>query len=56
MLEQIVNWLAYGSLGIGAIAAYLHLNKIWPRKHIPEVACVGHLAENHSHWVCGVSP
>lgn len=38
MLEQIVSWLAYGSLSIGAISAYLHLNKIWSRKHIPEVA------------------
>ncbi|MEH6584299.1 MAG: hypothetical protein V7754_20370 [Halioglobus sp.] len=37
MLEQLVSWLAYGSLGIGAISAYLHLNKIWSRKHIPEV-------------------
>lgn len=38
MLEQVVSWLAYGSLFIGAISAYLHLNKIWSRKHIPEVA------------------
>jgi hypothetical protein len=38
LLEQIVSWLAYGSLAIGAISAYLHLNKLWSRKHIPEVA------------------
>lgn len=38
MLEQVVHWLAYASLGIGAISAYLHLNKIWSRKHIREVA------------------
>ncbi len=38
MLEQLVNWLAYGSLLVGAIAAYLHLNKLWSRKHIQEVA------------------
>jgi uncharacterized tellurite resistance protein B-like protein len=37
MLEQLVHWLAYGSLVIGAISAYLHLNKMWSRKHIPEV-------------------
>ena len=38
MLEQFVNWMAYGALTIGAISAYLHLNKLWSRKHIPEVA------------------
>ena len=38
MLEQLVSWLAYGSLAIGALAAYLHLNKLWSRKHIKEVA------------------
>lgn len=38
MLEQVVSWLAYGSLAIGATSAYLHLNKLWSRKHIPEVA------------------
>jgi uncharacterized tellurite resistance protein B-like protein len=38
MFEQIVHWLAYGSLAIGAASAYLHLNKLWSRKHIPEVA------------------
>ena len=38
MLEQLVNWLAYGSLLVGATAAYLHLNKLWSRKHIQEVA------------------
>ena len=38
MLEQVVSWLAYASLFIGATSAYLHLNKIWSRKHIPEVA------------------
>jgi len=38
MLEQIVHWLAYGSLAFGGIAAYLQLNKLWARKHLPEVA------------------
>lgn len=38
MLEQLIEWLAYGSLFIGALSAYLHLNKLWSRKHIPEVA------------------
>ena len=38
MLEQLVHWLAYGSLAIGALSAYLHLNKLWSRKHIKEVA------------------
>ena len=38
MLEQLVSWLAYGSLAIGATSAYLHLNKLWSRKHIPDVA------------------
>jgi hypothetical protein len=38
MLEQLVSWLAYGSLAIGALSAYLHLNKLWSRKHIQEVA------------------
>ena len=37
-MEQLVNWLAYGALTIGAVSAYLHLNKLWSRKHIPEVA------------------
>ncbi len=38
MFEQIVHWLAYGSLAIGAASSYLQLNKLWSRKHIPEVA------------------
>lgn len=38
MFEQIIHWLAYGSLAIGAASAYLHLNKLWSRKHIPDVA------------------
>ena len=38
MFELLVSWLAYGSLLIGGVAAYLHLNKLWSRKHIQEVA------------------
>lgn len=38
MLETIVNTLAYGSLLFAACAAYLQLNKLWSRKHLPEVA------------------
>lgn len=38
MMEQLVTWLAYGSLAIGATSAYLHLNKLWSRKHIQDVA------------------
>ncbi len=38
MFEQIIHWLAYGSLAIGAASSYLQLNKLWSRKHIPEVA------------------
>ena len=38
MLEFIVNSLAYGSLVFVAAAAYLQLNKLWARKHLPEVA------------------
>jgi uncharacterized tellurite resistance protein B-like protein len=38
MLEQIVHWLAYGSLAFGGVAAYLQLNKLWARKHLEEVA------------------
>ena len=38
MIEQIVHWLAYGSLAFGGIAAYLQLNKLWARKHLREVA------------------
>lgn len=38
MLETIVSYLAFGALGFAAISAYLQTNKIWQRKHIPEVA------------------
>ena len=38
MLESIINVLAYGSLLFAAGAAYLQLNKLWSRKHLPEVA------------------
>lgn len=38
MLESIINVLAYGSLAFAAGAAYLQLNKLWSRKHLPEVA------------------
>ncbi|MEM8659964.1 MAG: hypothetical protein AAGF35_03670, partial [Pseudomonadota bacterium] len=37
-MDQLVHWLAYGSLAVGATSAYLQLNKLWSRKHIPEVA------------------
>lgn len=38
MLETIVNGLAYGSLLFMVTAAYLQLNKLWARKHLPDVA------------------
>jgi uncharacterized tellurite resistance protein B-like protein len=38
MLEELVNFLAYGSLMLGAVSAYLSLNKLWSRKHLPDVA------------------
>jgi uncharacterized tellurite resistance protein B-like protein len=38
MLESIVNYLAYGSLVFAVVSAYLQTNKLWQRKHIPEVA------------------
>jgi hypothetical protein len=38
LLETIVNTLAYGSLLFAIAAAYLQLNKLWSRKHLPEVA------------------
>lgn len=38
LLEMIINALAYGSLLFAAAAAYLQLNKLWARKHLPEVA------------------
>jgi len=38
VLENIINFLAYGSLVFAAIAAYLQLNKLWTRKHLPDVA------------------
>ncbi len=38
MLETIVSYLAYASLGFALVSAYLQTNKIWQRKHIPEVA------------------
>jgi len=38
MIEELVSFLAYGSLMMGAASAYLTLNKLWSRKHIPDVA------------------
>ena len=38
MLETIVSYLAFGSLGFAVVSAYLQTNKIWQRKHIAEVA------------------
>ena len=38
MLDEVINYLAYASLLMGAISAYLYLNKLWSRKHLPEVA------------------
>ena len=38
MIEELVSLLAYGSLMMGAASAYLTLNKLWSRKHIPDVA------------------
>jgi uncharacterized tellurite resistance protein B-like protein len=38
MLDEIINWLAYGSLFFGVVAAYLQINKLWQRKHLPDVA------------------
>ena len=38
MIEELVSFLAYGSLMMGAASAYLSLNKLWSRKHIPDVA------------------
>lgn len=36
--KEVIGVLAYLSLGIGAISAYLQLNKVWSRKHREEVA------------------
>jgi len=38
VIEEIVSFLAYGSIMLGAASAYLSLNKLWSRKHIPDVA------------------
>lgn len=38
MLENMINYMAYGSLIFTAVAAYLQLNKLWVRKHLPDVA------------------
>jgi len=38
VVEQLVNFLAYGSIVMGATSGYLSLNKLWSRKHIPDVA------------------
>lgn len=45
--KTVIGTLAYASLGIAVVSAYLQLNKIWPRKHKAEVAnsvsIVGHV-------------
>jgi len=38
VIEELLSILAYGSLMMGAASAYLSLNKLWSRKHIPDVA------------------
>lgn len=38
VLKNIIAVFAYASLAISAAAAYLRVNKIWTRKHHPEVA------------------
>ncbi len=38
MLETTINFLAYVGLICAAASAYLQLNKLWPRKHIQDVA------------------
>lgn len=38
LFKSIVVVLAYASVLISATAAYLRVNKIWSRKHLPEVA------------------
>ena len=37
-MKTVIGYLAYASVGIGLLSAYLQLNKIWPRKHREEVA------------------
>ncbi|NND82441.1 MAG: hypothetical protein HKN50_08440 [Gammaproteobacteria bacterium] len=43
----VIGFLAYGSVALGLVSAYLQLNKIWKRKHREEVAnsisIVGHV-------------
>ena len=36
--KTVIGFLAYASVGVGLISAYLQLNKIWKRKHKEEVA------------------
>ena len=36
--KEIVGVIAYGSLAFTVVAAYMKINKIWTRKHHPEVA------------------
>jgi uncharacterized tellurite resistance protein B-like protein len=38
MFKSFISAMAYASLGFSFAAAYLKVNKIWKRKHIPEVA------------------
>jgi hypothetical protein len=36
--RTVIGYLAYASVGVGLISAYLQLNKIWKRKHKEDVA------------------
>ncbi|MFT5136677.1 MAG: hypothetical protein ACI9XU_001930 [Arenicella sp.] len=36
--RTVIGFLAYASVGVGLISAYLQLNKIWKRKHKEDVA------------------
>lgn len=38
LFKSFINFGAYAALSFSFVAAYLNLNKIWKRKHIPEVA------------------
>lgn len=38
LLKSVIVIMAFASLGISAAAAYLRINKLWKRKHHPEVA------------------
>jgi len=38
LLKSVIVIMAFASLGISATAAYLRIDKLWKRKHHPEVA------------------